>query len=262
MERYVKKRAISPKKIRSQFIKALGFARKQTQKLFPELIPDYERVEVVEVKDQSWSMYCRYLGNYTSRIEININKIHYWTHLLETVCHEAYPGHHMERLVKEKLLYLDKGNFECSILLIYTPEIVISEGMGILAETVLFERIESSKILLEHFFPNPNKEDSLQDLIAQSEIGEGFRRFESNLAYHKYVDRWSDDKLTTYAKSFKVIPDVGIKQMLEFISDELWAPYILAYQGERLITEKFGKRPTPNHFLRLISEQTLPSDLL
>lgn len=50
-------------------------------------------------------------------------------------------------------------------------------------------------------------------------------------------------------------------QMLEFISDELWAPYILAYQGERLIKEKYGNRPAPKHFYRLLTEQILPSDL-
>jgi hypothetical protein len=261
IRRYANKRMIPSAVIRNKYINALGISRNQTTKLFPNLLPDTEKVDVVEVKDQSWSMYCWYLGNFKSKIGINIEKVHYWTHLLETACHEVYPGHHTERLIKEKLLYLDKGCFESSILLIYTPEIVISEGVGILAKKVLFNRTESSKILLERFFPNPEEEDSLEVLVAQSKIREGFRRIESNLAYLKHVDNWSDDQLIKYAKSFKVIPDIGIKQMLELISDKLWAPYMLVYQGERLISEKFGKRPTPKNFLRLLSEQTLPSDL-
>jgi len=207
-------------------------------------------------------MYCWYLGNFISRIEIDVEKIHYWTNLLKYVCHEVYPGHHTERSVKEKCLYRDKGYFESSILLIYTPEIVISEGIGILAEPMLFDSVESSKILIESFFPLPNEEDSLEILIGQKEIREGFRRFESNLAYHKHVNEWDDDKLIKYTKNFKIIPRKGINSMLEFISDEIWAPYVLVYQGERLIIEKFGNRPSPKHFQRLISEQFLPSDLI
>ncbi|MFW9951588.1 MAG: hypothetical protein ACFFKA_15845, partial [Candidatus Thorarchaeota archaeon] len=97
--------------------------------------------------------------------------------------------------------------------------------------------------------------------IKQSEIREGFRRFEGNLAYHKYVDKWNDNELRKYANDFQVIPDEGIKAMLNFISDDIWAPYILVYQGERLISEKFGNRPSPEDFRKLLTEQTLPSEL-
>ena len=247
IKKYANMRLIPSKLMKSQFIKILQVARNRTKKIFPGLLPDNEQVEVVEVKDQSWPMYCWYLGNY-------------WSHLLETVCHEVYPGHHTERLVKDQLLYSGKGYFENSILLIYTPEIVISEGMGILGESVLFDPYESSR-LMRKLIPNPENEDSIETLVGQSRIRAGFRKFESNLAYHKHVDKWNDDELTKYAQSFEVIPDKGIKQMLEFITDKLWAPYILVYQGERLIKEKFGDPPAPKHFYSLLTEQTLPSDL-
>lgn len=260
MKKYVKRRAIPAEILRQKFISALKIAKDQTQKVFPGLLPDSESVEVREVKNQSWPMYCWYLGKFMSRIEINIEKIHYWTHLLNIVCHEAYPGHHMERSVKEQYLFSDKGYFESSILLIYSPEIVISEGIGMLAKNVIFDVDERSRILLQ-FCPNPEKEDPLEVLIGQNEIREGFDRFQCNLAYHKYVDKWDDNRLREYIKKFRVIPDEGIRTMLGFISDELWAPYILAYQGELLITEKYGNHPTPKQFQRLITEQILPSDL-
>ena len=58
-----------------------------------------------------------------------------------------------------------------------------------------------------------------------------------------------------------MIPENGIQQILNFISDDLWAPYSIIYQGERLITEKFGYQPSPKHFKSLLTNQTLPSDL-
>ena len=139
---------------------------------------------------------------------------------------------------------------------------VISEGIGVTAVNVLFDHTERAQILLEKIHPNPKIEDTLETLTKQSEVREGFRRFESNLAYHKYVHKWSDDKLIKYAKSFKIITDMAIKSILGFISNKLWAPYVFTYQGERLITEKFGNRPSPKHFRKLLIEQTLPSDLL
>ncbi len=261
IELYSKKRMIPPNKIKTNFIKTLDIVQEQTNNLFQELLPSQEKVIISEVTNKSWPMYCWYQGNYISKIEINIEKVHYWTHLLHTVCHEAYPGHHTERTLKERYLFRNKGYFETSILIIYTPEIVISEGMGILAERVLFNPTESIQILLEKVLNNKKIEDSLEDLIGQSEIREGFRRFESNLAYYKYVYNWNEEELTKYARNFRVIPDVGIKAMLEFITDKIWAPYILVYQGERLITEKFGNKPSPKEFQKLLTEQILPSDL-
>lgn len=207
-------------------------------------------------------MYCWYKGRYTSKIEINTSTYHYWIHLLYNACHEGYPGHHTERAVREKLLYLKKGYFECSILLIYSPEMVISEGIGVTAESVLFNPRESTKVLIENIHPIPKNEVSIEELIDQDEIRRGYRRFESNLAYHKHVNKWDDKKLIDYAKSFKVIPDKAIKGVLKFISDKLWAPYAMTYQGERLITEKYGIRPSPEDFRKLLTEQTLPLDIL
>jgi hypothetical protein len=262
IKKYAKQRTIPPDLLKNLFMNALHIAQKRTKQFFPNLLPDNEDIEIVEVEDQSWPWYCWYQGNYVSKIEINISTFHYWTYLLNSACHEGYPGHHTERVVRENLLYRTKGYFESAILLIYSPEMVISEGIGVTAESVLFDHTERARILLEKIHPNPKIEDTLETLIKQSEVREGFRRFESNLAYHKYVHKWSDDKLIKYAKSFKVIPDMAIKSILGFISNKLWAPYAFTYQGERLITEKFGNRPSPKHFRRLLTEQTLPSDLL
>jgi len=243
-------------------MKAIQIAKTRTKEVFPKLLPDNENIEIGEVENQSWHMYCWYKGNYTSKIEVNASAYHYWTHLLYNACHEGYPGHHTERSVRERLLHRKKGYFESSILLIYSPEMVISEGIGVTAESVMFSPTESIRLLLEDIHPVPINEGSIDALIGQSEIRGGFRRFETNLAYNKYVNKWDDKKLIDYAKSFKVIPSTSIKTLLKFISDKIWAPYTMTYQGERLITEKYGIRPSPKDFRRLLTEQTLPSDLI
>ena len=150
---------------------------------------------------------------------------------------------------------------ENSISLIYTPQFAIYEGMGEIAEDVIFDVDKITKILLENFCPNPDEEDTLETLIQQCEIRRGFRKFRNNLAYHKHVDGWKDEDLVSYSKKFRAIPKVSIKATINFISDETWAPYVLAYQGERIIIEKFGNPPSPSNFRKLITEQYLPSAL-
>lgn len=261
MNAYAKRRAIPSNMLKSLYLKAVNIARMQTKKVFDDFLPDKEGVVIKEVENQKWAMYNWYLGNYKSRIEIDISKIHYWTNLIHLACHEAYPGHHTERSVREKLLFRNKGYFENLILLIYTPEMVISEGIGETAEFVIFDPKESIKISLDEFCHNPENEDSLDVLIEQSKIKRGFRRFQSNLAYHKHVNGWKDEDILKYSRNFGIIPENGIQQILNFISDDLWAPYSIIYQGERLITEKLGYQPSPKHFKILLTSQTLPSDL-
>ena len=98
--------------------------------------------------------------------------------------------------------------------------------------------------------------------VQQKEIREGFRRLQCNLAYYKYVNGYLRSDLIKYLRSFNVIPEVGIKGMIEFISDDLWAPYIMVYQGEQLITDKYGIKPSPAQFRKLLCEHTSPSELL
>jgi len=258
---YVQRRRIPPRQIKNLMLEAINIAKKRTKELFPNLLPSNENILLKEVKNKSWPMYNWYLGNYKSRIDINISTIHYWTSVLNLTCHEGYPGHHMESSVRDHLLFRRKGYFETSILLIYTPEIVIHEGMGELAEEVLFNPSESCKILLEKFCTETDDEDDIETIIKQNEIRSGFRGFNYNLAYYKYVKGWNDEKLINYSRDFKVIPESSIKAMLRFISDEIWAPYVPVYQGEKLITKKYGNIPTPNQFKELIVNQTLPSNL-
>jgi len=207
-------------------------------------------------------MYSWYQGNYQSKIEINTSIDIYWTNLINFACHEGYPGHHTEDTIKDKFLYRKKNYFETCIKMIYTPEMVISEGIGQIAESVLFHPEISVNLSLEKFCLHPELEDDLDTLIKQKMLKSKFSVLEGNLAYCKYVYNWNDDKIKDFLKQLEIIPDSGIESMLKFISDELLIPYILIYQGERLLIEKFGKHPNPKLFQNIYKDHTLPSDLI
>jgi hypothetical protein len=50
--------------------------------------------------------------------------------------------------------------------------------------------------------------------------------------------------------------------MLNFVLDDVWAPYTFAYQGERIISEKFGNPPSIRNFRKLLTGLILPSELM
>ena len=56
--------------------------------------------------------------------------------LVHVVAHETYPGHHLEHAWKEADLVDGQGRLEASILLINTPECLISEGLADLGAAV------------------------------------------------------------------------------------------------------------------------------
>jgi len=261
MSNYAIKRTVSKEKIKDFFTKAIMIAQEQTKGIFHDFLPENERVTVNIIKDQSWGMYNWYQGNFQSKIDINISANYYWTDILSFACHEGYPGHHTEYVVKEKLLCRKKNYFENSIKMLYTPEIVISEGIGQIAENVLFLPKQSILISLENFCVYPEIEDDLELLIKQIQLKKKFRVLEGALAYYKYNNNWNDNEIREFLRQLELTTEPAITSMLKFISDELWAPYVLSYQGERLLIEKFGNHPNPEYFQTVYLENTLPSDL-
>ena len=53
--------------------------------------------------------------------------------LLHLVLHETYPGHHAERCLKEVALVRGRGLLEQTIVVVPTPQSLVSEGLAELA---------------------------------------------------------------------------------------------------------------------------------
>src|SRR5262249_43830218 len=110
--------------------------RSRTRDLVP--LPEGEEMKAELVSGKPWSAYNWYLGSRRSRIEINTDlPLH--SHLLAVVAaREGYPGHHTEHACKEARLLDELGRVESSLLLIHTPECLVSEGI---AEVALREAL-------------------------------------------------------------------------------------------------------------------------
>lgn len=116
----------------------IGEARAQTLALVD--LPAGEGVVLELVHDEPWLAYNYYLGNLRGRVAVNVDLPMSAIELLHLAIHETYPGHQAERSVKEHLLVAGQGMLEESLVLVPTPQSLITEGIAELAPHVLLDR--------------------------------------------------------------------------------------------------------------------------
>jgi len=214
------------------------------------------------VKNKPWSGYNWYLGKYSSRIEINIDKPIAITSLPKLVAHEAYPGHHTEHALKERALYRGRGYLESSIFLINAPEATISEGIAENALEFIFEREKDAlRWMYSRFASKFDASKDAQIIKALDELGEG----RVNAAIMLHVENRSEKDVISYLTDF-LLEDYGYaKRTLKFLKNPLFRSYIFCYTaGREMIAEVLEqKKPIDRKktIQKLYRAQVCPSNL-
>ncbi len=260
------RRTVPEGKVFELFKKALDITRERTKELFVNFLPQKERIviELVNNNDEvKWAYYNWYKGNFCSRIEVNPNYNMYWTAFLYAAAHEAYPGHHTEFAIKERVLYRELDQFEHSILLLHSPKLILSEGIAELAVEVLFSNREAVEISLREFCPDSSNEDSLEIMMAQNKVKRKLTLFWYSFAYHALIDKYKDEELIRYGTNFEIVNKENIKVQLKKLSDPVYSKNAFMYNlGSNLIKHKYGELPSIKDFRYLLVNPILPSDLL
>jgi len=262
------KRRVPEEKVFKYFKRALQITEKRTKELFLNLLPENEQIllDLPQEKNSDkikWTCYEWYLGNYNSRIEVNPKFNMYWTALLTYCAHEGYPGHHTEFSVKEQKLYRDLNQFEHSIFLLNSPQLIISEGIADIAINMLFSFQDQVEIGLNEFCPDISKEDSLEAMIAQFEVRDKLRLFWYNFAFHALIDNYTDEELINYGKNYELFGEDELRNQIKIIKDSLYSKNAFTYNlGTNIIKKKYGKFPSIKDFRNLLTNPILPSDLM
>lgn len=241
--------------------RAIGEVRRRT--LAFVTLPEGEGVDVRTVTEQPWGAYNWYLGNYRSLIELNTDLPTNLSGLLDLMAHEGYPGHHVEHALKEKLLYRDRGYLEHSILLINTPECVISEGIATLAGQMIFAPGEAQRWLEAHIYPEagitPDPVDS-DKLSRAAELLAGVR---GNAVFMLHAEGRTDDEVAQYLMKYTLLPEDRARKSLQFLKSPLWRAYTFTYfYGKRLMQPLLKSDDRLTVFRRFLTEQVYPSLLV
>ena len=229
----------------------------RTRTLFD--LPDGERVDFALVRDKPWSGFNYYLGGLRSKVEINVDLPVLSTSLGHLVAHEAYPGHHTERVRKEVGLVRRHQCWEESIVLIGTPENLIAEGLADLGlEVVMAPRPEVS--VAEHLKPLGISYDP--DVVAVvRKAGEALGGVRANAAFRLWEDKADPETVVDEVAYWGLTSRPRAEKQVEFLLHPTWRAYISCYvEGLPLCRGFVAGDPT--RFARLVTEQLTPQDLL
>lgn len=220
-------------------------------------LPDGESVEYEYVSDKPWTAYNYYCGGLRSRIEVNTDAPAVPDAVVEWVAHETYPGHHTEHAWKEKLL-TRSGRLEESIVLIPTPQSVVSEGIASLAAEIALGEERHDVTASTVSGANVRYEPALSRKVM--EANEPFSGVGTNAALMLHVDGASVDEAREYVMKRALASEQRAGHVIAFITDPMWRSYITTYpNGYRLCREFVAG--DPDRFKRLLTEQLTPADL-
>ncbi len=247
-----------------------GF-RARGERLFG--LPPGEDLRVTLVRGQPWTGYNWYDGGLRSRVDINTDLPVRAFELLRTLGHETYPGHHLEHAWKEAGLVDGQGLLESSVLLINTPECIISEGLADLGLDFALPADALPDLLVEVFDIaglDVGRDAATARQTAEQAIALSAARFELsasrvNAALMRHADGATHEEAIDYLVQVgRLTPEVAAKR-LEFIEHPLWRTYIFVYtEGEALLRRWLEMVPVddrPGRFARLLHEQLTPGSI-
>ncbi len=239
---------------------ALAETRQRTAQFVD--LPEGEAFAIETVSNQPWTAYNWYLGGYQSRIELNTDLPTDLSRLLETMAHEGYPGHHTEHALKEQRLYRDQGRLEHSILLINTPECVISEGIATLAADMIFAPGEDDAWLDTHIYPQAGIAPDGVDMALIRRARELLADVQGNAAFLLHVDGRPDEEVVQYLIRYSLVGEARARKSLEFLKSPLWRAYTFTYTyGRRLMQPHLQGDDRLTVFRRFLTEAVYPSQL-
>jgi len=234
-------------------------------------LPDAEDLRVHLVTKRPWTGYNWYDGGRRSRFDLNTDLPTRAAELVHVAAHETYPGHHLEHAWKEAHLVDGLRRLESSILLINTPECLISEGLADLGHRFASPPHDEADLLVELYERAglPIAADpaaaraAAVTAVALAVPRRRLTESRVNAALMRHADGAShDDVLGWLERVGRFAPAVAAKR-LEFLEHPLWRTYVFVYhEGEALLRQWLEAVPEADRvarFGRLLREQLTPS---
>jgi hypothetical protein len=230
-------------------------------------LPPGERFTMEFVTGKSWSGYNYYKGDYNSLIQINTDLPIRISRAVDLGCHEGYPGHHALNMLLEQRLTKARGWVEFSVYPLYSPQSLIAEGTANYGIDLAFpgeQRLayETQALYPLAGLPSRGAKDYLALLDAMRDLGGA--RF--TIAKEYLEGRINRKQAVELTQKYQLVSQKRAEQSIDFT--EQYRSYVINYglgqDMTRAYVEAAGTTPQARWaaFERIISEPTLPSDLL
>jgi len=249
------------------FKTAIAEARKRT--LLHYKLPAGETFTLEYVKDQPWSGYNWYKGNFRSIIQINVSQPVFIERAIDLACHEGYPGHHVYNTLLEKNLFQDKKWTEISLYPLFSPQSLIAEGSANYGISVAFPGNEQEEFCKKVLMPLAGMDTSKADLYFKAlAVKSGLGYVRNEVARGILNKTMTEQQAIRWLQNYALLTQKGAMDYLRFIKK--YRSYVINYNyGQDLVKNyieaKGGTDNAPERrwelFGDLLSNEVKASDL-
>ncbi|WP_188192988.1 hypothetical protein [Nonomuraea sp. SYSU D8015] len=230
--------------------KAVTETRTRTNAIVP--LPEDEVVGCRLVEGVAFHGAGDYEGGLRSTIHINKAIPFNLADLLYLVSHEGHPGHIAESMLKE-------GLPEQRVRFMLSPSFVLSEGLGLLAEEIIFPDDEAQTWLNQHIFPEVGIRPDGSDFAAIHHAKNVLWGVWGNATFLAVEGR-ADTEVAEYLSRWSLYSDDEVAAAMGLLKPSPASPYIFGYfHGWELLRPWAATRP--DRVRRLLTEQLIPSDI-
>jgi hypothetical protein len=222
-------------------------------------LPAGEGVVLEIVRDKPWWADCHYLGDLRSRISVNVDLPMSALELLRLTIHETYPGHHAEASSKEHLLVRGRGLVEETLVLVPTPQTLVSEGIAKLAPSLLLEG--DGGAALAAVIHDAGIELDLAHALAVERALEPCEWADVNAALILHDAGASEAEAHAYLVRWGLMTPKLAAHLIRFITEPAQRTYIITYSAGRELCRSY-LAGEPERFRRLLTKQVRVRDLL
>ena len=230
-------------------------------------LPPGERFTMEFVTGKSWSGYNYYQGDYDSLIQINTDLPIRISRAVDLGCHEGYPGHHALNMLLEQRLTKERGWIEYSIYPLYSPLSLIAEGTANYGIDLAFPGEQRLQYETQALYPLAGLPIEAADkYLALLEAMKDLQGARFTIARDYLEGRINRKQAVELTQKYQLVSKQRAEQSIGFT--EQYRSYVINYglgqDMARAVVEAAGATPEARWaaFERIISEPTLPSDLL
>jgi hypothetical protein len=218
-------------------------------------LPSSESMSLELVHDEPWLAFNYYLGGLRSRVAVNVDLPISAVDLIHLAIHEAYPGHHAERCLKEHLLVRGRGLLEETIVLVPTPQSLVSEGIAELGADLLLDGDAGPTLAVA-----AGLEFDLAHALAVEHAHEPCRRAAVNAALMLHEDCAPADEAQAYVERWALMPPQLAAHFVRFATEPTSRTYVITYSAGRDLCRDYVAGDL-ERFARLLTEQVRVADL-
>ena len=241
------------------FERAILEARRRTDALVG--LPAGEEVSFGALSGEPFLALAEYMGGLRSRVLVNTDRAFNLADLLYVACHEGYPGHLAEIVLKEERLAHGKGYAEELVLFLPTPRFVVSEGLALWAREIAFPGGEQQDWLQEHAYPEAGIGHDGGDLDKIHEAKDALWGVQCNAALMLDEGR-PEAEAIRYLARWALLEDEEARRALPSLRRPFAEAYVFCYHHGRKLLEPWIRGSGRGDFVRsLLTEQACPSDL-